>query len=201
MEKTKILALADIHGDSALAKKAAKKASKEKVDMVIIAGDLTWFGQPAKEIVSPFLKNKIPVLTMPGNHDPESISQELSQVYKGIVDIHKKNFEHRGIGFFGTGTTDWGFYEDGKQVYSELQKAHKKIQSLKKKVMISHSPPEGSKIELLGYPGSRAVTEAIKKFNPDFLICGHIHEGGGLIEKIGNTTVINSARKPIIFEI
>lgn len=201
MKKTKILAIADIHGDSRLVKKAAKKAKKENVDMVIIAGDLTWFGQPAQEIISPFLKNKKPVLTIPGNHDPETISQELEQIYKGTIDLHKKDFIKDKIGFFGTGTTDWGFYEDGKQVYSELKKAHNKIKDLKKKIMVVHCPPEGSKIELLGYPGSRGVRNALDKFKPDFLICGHMHEGGGLIEKIGKTKILNVARKPIIFEI
>ena len=201
MRKTKILAIADIHGDSMLVKQAAKKAKKENVDLVIVAGDFTWFGQPAKGIVSPFLKNKIPLLAMPGNHDPQTISQELEQIYRGVVDIHKKYFEKNKIGFFGTGTTDWGFYEDGKIVYDELKNAHKKIKNLKKKIMISHCPPEGSKIELLGCPGSQGVRKALDKFQPDFLICGHMHEGGGLIETIGKTTVINVARKPIVFEI
>lgn len=201
MKKTKILAISDLHGDSRLAKDAAKKADKEKVDLIIIAGDLTWFGQPAKEIISPFLKEGRLVLTIPGNHDPETISEEISHVYKGAIDVHKKNFQKDQIGFFGTGTTDWGFYEDGKQVYNELNKAHKNIKDLKKKIMISHCPPEGSKIELLGYPGSRGVRKALDKFKPDFLICGHMHEGGGLIETIGKTKVINSARKAIIFEI
>lgn len=201
MKKTKIMALADIHGDSRMVKRAARKARKEDVDLIIIAGDLTWFGQPAEEIISPFLKERKPVLIMPGNHDPETISQEIEQVYKGAIDLHKKDFTKDQIGFFGTGTTDWGFYEDEKQVYSELNKAHKNIKDLKKKVMVAHCPPEGSKIELLGYPGSRGVRKAIDKFQPNVLICGHIHQGSGLIEKIGKTTVMNVARKPTIFEI
>ena len=67
--------------------------------------------------------------------------------------------------------------------------------------MITHCPPAGSKIELMGFPGSEGIKKAIKKFSPDFLICGHIHEGGGLIEKIYNTQVMNVSRTPTIFEI
>ena len=200
-KKTKILAIADLHGDSRLVNKLAKQAKKEKVDMVIVAGDWTWFGQPTKKIVSPFLKNKTPVLAIQGNHDPDTISEELSQVYKGVIDMHKKNYSKNKIGFFGSGTTDWGFYEDEKQVYKELSKAHKDIENLKKKIMITHCPPEGSKIELMGFPGSRGIRKAMDKFKPDVLICGHIHEGGGITEKIGKTTVMNVARKAKIFEI
>ena len=67
--------------------------------------------------------------------------------------------------------------------------------------MLSHCPPSGSKIELLGFPGSNGVRKAIDKFKPDFVICGHMHEGAGLKEKFGNTKVINVARYPHIFEI
>ena len=197
----KILAIADIHGDSSLSKRLAKKAKKENVDVIIIAGDLTWFGQPTKDIIGPFIKEGKPVLTIPGNHDPESISSDLENVYKGVIDLHKKNFSKKNVGFFGTGTTDWGFDEDEKQVYKELSFAHKGIKNLNKKIMITHCPPEGSKIEAMGYPGSRGIRKAIDKFKPNFLICGHIHQGGGLTEKFGKTKVLNVARKPVIFEI
>jgi len=40
-QKTKILAVGDIHGDSKLIKKLAEKAKEENVDLVILAGDLT----------------------------------------------------------------------------------------------------------------------------------------------------------------
>jgi len=67
--------------------------------------------------------------------------------------------------------------------------------------MITHEPPSESLIELLGFPGTYGIKKAIERFKPNFLICGHIHEGGGLIEKIGETTVMNVARTPLIFEI
>ncbi|MFA5953086.1 MAG: metallophosphoesterase [Candidatus Pacearchaeota archaeon] len=197
----KILAISDIHGDAGLVRKLAKQAKKENVDLVIIAGDLTWFGNQAKEIIQPFIKEGKQVITIPGNHDPENISEDLEQVYKGTINLHKKSFSKEDIGFFGTGTTDWGFYEDGKQVYKELSEAHKKIKDLKKKIMVVHCPPEGSKIELMGFPGSRGVRKAIDKFKPDFVICGHIHQGGGLFENIDKSKVMNVARRARIFEI
>ena len=41
----KILAAGDIHGDSALAEKLAKKAEDENVDLVVLCGDLTYAEQ------------------------------------------------------------------------------------------------------------------------------------------------------------
>ena len=141
------------------------------------------------------------MITIPGNHDPETISEGIERTYHGAINLHKKTFVKQDIAFFGTGTTDWGFYEDEKQVYEELFEAHKKIKNFKKKIMVTHCPPQGSKIELMGFPGSRGVRKAIDEFKPDFVICGHMHQGGGLIEKIGETIVMNVARKHTIFEI
>ena len=39
--KMKILAAGDIHGDSAATRRLSEKAEKEKVDLVILAGDIT----------------------------------------------------------------------------------------------------------------------------------------------------------------
>lgn len=67
--------------------------------------------------------------------------------------------------------------------------------------MVTHAHPKGSIAEFSGFPGSKAVQKAIKEFKPDILISAHIHEAGGLQEKIGKTTVIHVGRKPKIFEI
>jgi len=196
----KILAISDIHGDTKLAKDVAKMADKEKVDLVIIAGDITDFNRKQNNLIKPFNKNKN-ILLIHGNHEDENTIKKFSKIYKNALNLHKKHHKEDDVGFFGSGTTDWGYPEDSKDIFNELTIGHKKIKNLKKKIMVTHSPPAGSMIEEMGFPGSLGALEAIEKFKPDFLICGHIHEGGGLVEKIANTTVINVARSPAIFEI
>lgn len=196
----KILAIADTHGDSAFVKQIAKMADDENVDLIIMAGDLTWFNENEKNLVAPLAKNR-EVLMIPGNHEPVSTIDNFEKVYKNTKNIHKKNIIKNNIGIFGSGTTDWGRKSDEKKVYKELETAHKGLEKLTKKIMVSHCPPEGSAIEMIGFPGSVGVRKAIDKFKPDFMICGHIHEGGGLIEEIGKTKVINASQNPVIFEI
>lgn len=195
----KILAISDIHGDLSLVRKVEKLIDKENVDLVILAGDQTWFEKMEKGLVGPLTKK--PALIIPSNHESEETIQMWEKMYPNLKNIHKKNFKKDDVGFFGSGTVDWGFKEDSKKVFEELKNSHEKIKNLKKKVMITHCPPAGSAIEELGFPGSYGIKKAIDKFSPDVLICGHIHEGGGLIEKIKNTKVINVARTPTIFEI
>ena len=47
-KKSKILAIGDLHGDTGLVKKLAKKAKDENVDLVILTGDLTFAEQSTK---------------------------------------------------------------------------------------------------------------------------------------------------------
>ena len=55
MKKTKIMAIGDIHGDTGLVKKLAKMAKDEKVDIIILPGDLTWLEQSTKNFLKIFL--------------------------------------------------------------------------------------------------------------------------------------------------
>ena len=200
--KTKILAIGDLHGDTNLIKYLANKATKEKVKLIIIAGDLTFAERSIKNLLGPFLEDQRRVLLIPGNHESEETIEFLVQKYAGVHNLHKKPFTHNKTGFFGSGTIDWGVR--GKESYKlskELEKAHNKIKNLERKIMITHMHPQGSKAEITGFPGSEAIRKAIKKFNPELLITSHIHEMAGLQEKIYKTKVINVSRKPFIFEI
>ena len=67
--------------------------------------------------------------------------------------------------------------------------------------MVTHIHPKGTKSELFGFEGSKAVRDAIEKFQPDIAVFSHIHEAAGFEEKIGKTHVINVSRKEKIFEI
>ena len=58
----KILASGDIHGDTRLAEELALKAETEKVDLVILCGDLTNFEMSTEGIISPFKKRNQKVL-------------------------------------------------------------------------------------------------------------------------------------------
>jgi len=82
-----------------------------------------------------------------------------------------------------------------------LDKAHKGLKGIERKVMLTHMHPAGSKSEFSGIEGSEAIRRAIKKFKPDFLLHGHIHEASGMEETIYGTRVINVGKKGTILEI
>lgn len=201
-KKTKILAIGDIHGDTGLVKRLVERAKKEKVDLVILAGDLTFAEQSTDYIVGPFIKAKKQVLLIPGNHESVSTADFLAQAYPNTKNIHGGSFRKGDLGIFGAGTANMGVHQIGDEnIFKALKKGYEEIRGSSKKIMVTHMHPFGSKAEIFGFLGSKAIRRAVEKFSPDILINAHIHEAGGLHEKIGKTSVINVSRKEKVFEI
>ena len=199
----KILASGDIHGDTRLAKKLAQRASKENVDLVILCGDLTYAEESIDNIIGPFVAKDKKVLIIPGNHETNATADTLAQLYD-IKNIHGKAVKYKDVGIFGCGGANIGLFQlDEKEIYDKLAKGHKKIDYLKKKIMVTHVHPKGTKMEKFTdiFPGSEGVTRAIKKFKPDLALCSHVHEAEGIEEMIGKTKVINVGRKGKIIEL
>lgn len=201
-KKTKILAVGDIHGDTGLVRRLAEKAKKENVDLVILAGDLTFAEQSVKNLIGPFIKAKKQVLLIPGNHESMATADFLAEMYPNTKNIHGYSFIKDDLGIFGAGAGDIGINQiKDSEIFALLKKGHENVKDLKKKIMVTHMHPKGSKAEFSGFAGSSAVRKAVKEFKPDVLISAHIHEAGGLEEYSGKTKIINVSRKEKIFEI
>src|SRR3990167_2907851 len=97
----KILAASDIHGDSKLVEKLAKRSEKENVDLVVLCGDITGWVE-TKNIIKPFKDRNQRVLILPGNWDSFATTDFLAQVY-GIKNIHGYSAVYDKVGFFGAG--------------------------------------------------------------------------------------------------
>ncbi len=193
-DKLRILAAGDIHGDSSLTKKLAEKASKSKVDLVILAGDIT---SPieTKNLLKPFKDKNQKVLLVPGNWDDLSTINFLADKYS-MRNLHGYSTKYKNVGIFGASGTEL----NEKDVFNTLRKGNDSL-STSKKIMVTHVHARGTRSEFSGFQGSKGVRKAIEKFQPDLFIHSHIHEGEGIEEKIGRTRVINVGKKGKIIEI
>lgn len=202
-KKLRILAAGDIHGDTSLAKKLAEMAEKEKVDLVVLCGDLTMGEVSTENLIGPFVKRKEKVILIPGNHETIATADFLSELY-GVRNLHGYSVKYRDVGIFGAGGANIGLFQlNEKEIYELLKKGFDKIRYLKKKIMVTHVHPKGGKIEKFTkfFPGSEGVKKAVDKFKPDILLCSHVHEAEGIEEKVGKTRVINVGKKGKIIEI
>ncbi len=200
-KKFRILAAADIHGDSRSTKKLAEKAEKENVDLVVLCGDLTGF-EESRNLLKPFKERNQKVLILPGNWDSFATVDFMAQFY-GVKNIHGYSAKYGNVGFFGAGGADVGPRSiiSEKEMMKTLEKAHSGLKGIEKKVMLTHMHPAGSKSEFSGIEGSQSIRKAIKKFKPDVLLHGHIHEAGGFEDIIDGTRVINVGKKGIILDL
>lgn len=197
-KKLKILAAGDLHGNSSIAKELAEKARKNKVDLVVLLGDIHGI-QESKGLIAPFKKNNQRVIFVPGNWDTTFESNMIKDIY-GIKDVSEHYLVYGDVGILGVGNPDFQMSLDDEKIFKRLKKDFEKTKT-GKKILVSHLHAAGTKAEFSGFPGSYALRKAIHDFKPDFFISAHIHEAEGIEEKIGKTKVINVGRKGKIIEI
>jgi len=202
-DKLRIFSAGDIHGDTRLAERLAEEAKDKHADLVVLCGDLTFFEKSTDNIIGPFKKRNLKVLFVPGNHETMATADFLAKVYD-VKNIHGYSVKYKDVGIFGAGGANIGISQlSEKEIYDMLKKGFEYIKNLDKKIMVTHVHPSDTKMEKFTqfFPGSTGVRRAIDKFQPDILLCSHVHEAEGLEEKIGKTRVINVGKRGKIIDI
>lgn len=198
----KILAAGDLHESADGVKKLAEEAGRENVDIVILNGDISNFGELPKGMIKPFLDKGKKVAFVAGNHDMPGITETLREQYD-ILDIQNRSVVYYDVGIFGCGGANimhMNFTSDD-DMFKYLSNGFRYVNGAQKKIMVTHIHPKGSMIEKFSFPGSEAVTKAIYELKPDVHICGHIHEMEGFEEKMGDTRVICVGSRGKIIEV
>jgi len=185
----RILAISDIHSNFENIKKLKLKEIFENFDLIILAGDITNFGnyEDAKRIVNEFPENKL--IAIPGNCDTIEVLKFFEE--KGI-NLHAKCKKINDLIFCGIG------YSLQTPFNTPLELSKEEIFEILKKfekcdVLISHTPPFNTKVDKTKAGinvGSKELRKFIEEKNPKLVICGHIHEATG-IDKIGKSLIAN----------
>lgn len=199
----KILAAGCLHSDIDLIEKLARQAEDENVDLVVLAGDLTFGEASMDNIVGPFVKRNKKVALIPGNHETVATADFLARKY-GVTNLHGYGMRLGEVGLFGCGGANIGLFQLAEDdILSYLEKSHKYVKDARKRIMVTHVHPAESMMEQFSefVKGSTGVTAAIEKLKPDLLLCSHVHEASGLEETIGTTRVVNVAKTGKIIEI
>ena len=85
-------------------------------------------------------------------------------------------------------------FELGEDVMASiLERTHMEIDVDNPFVLVSHSPPINTKVDVVRWGthvGSRAIRSFVEEKKPQFSACGHIHEARG-VDEINNIPIIN----------
>jgi len=196
----KLLVVGDIHGDKDLARELSERAEKEKVDFVVLCGDISNSDENFEGIVGLF---KQKVFLVPGNHDSDATVNFLAELYKG-KNLDGYGYKLGDVGLFGSGSVVQGIFQKPEaEIFDMLRKGAEYVKDCKTRILVSHTHPVGTKMERFSdfVHGSEGLRKAIDVLKPNMVFCSHVHEAEGIEEMIGDTKVINVGRKGKIVEV
>jgi Icc-related predicted phosphoesterase len=200
----RIAATADLHFEpqSATALRDQFDKVRDAADLLILAGDLTNYGQPTEmeTLLNTLVRLRIPTVAVLGNHDYESEQQiELMRMMtaEGIKVLDGSAYERDGVGFAGTKGFVGGFGRGALTAFGEpeikafvrasidealkLERAMSQLRTTKRVVVLHYAPvastTEGEAPEISPFLGSSRLAEVIDRHGADLVVHGHAHNG------------------------
>ena len=173
----------------------------KEYDLILSCGDLK-----ASYLSFLVTMGNRPVLYVHGNHD-SSYTQEPPE---GCDCIDDRVVTYNGVRILGLGGCLW--YHEGAHQYTERQMRRRirklRFQLWKTKgvdIVVTHAPPKGvGDLDDAAHRGFESLLELLDKYNPQYLIHGHVHLRYGLDQPrehtYKNTKVINACER-FVFDI
>jgi len=196
----KMLVIADIHGDFEKLEKLVSKVRNEKYDAIICPGDFTDMFSIPKEfsqmdiadlILQKLLALNMPLLCVPGNHDPYEII-DLFNEYG--VNLHASLMKIKDMPFIGWGGALTPFntiFEPSDEETGEALKSLGSRVEPSQFILITHDPPKNTNVDKTSsgnHVGSLVVRSFIENNKPILAISAHIHEASGM-DQLGETKI------------
>lgn len=200
----RIAATADLHFTPQVYAKLKDQLERvrNEADVLLIAGDLTNFGQPEEmePLLNVLVRLRLPTIVVLGNHDFESGKEvELARMItsSGIKLLDGSAYERDGVGFAGTKGFVGGFGRGILTAFGEreikdfvrasidealkLERAMSQLRTPKRVVVLHYSPiaetVHGESPEIFPFMGTSRLAEVVDRHGADFVVHGHAHHG------------------------
>lgn len=196
----RLLIFSDIHGDI----QTLERLVATEADYYIAAGDLTSWGRGLDRCGEVLRDRGDRVWVLPGNHESSEQVAELCRKFR-LRDFHERTFQAGGYQVAGLGYSNpTPFHTPGEYSEEELASRLAVFAEMKPLVLICHCPPLGTPLDRVRegvHAGSRAVREFIERCQPEYFICGHIHEAEGVEVTLGKTQAVNAGRRGYLLDV
>ncbi|MFN7997941.1 MAG: metallophosphoesterase [Bryobacteraceae bacterium] len=196
----KLLIFSDIHGDL----RALARLIEMEADYYVAAGDLVSFGRGLERCGKILQQRAGRVYVLPGNHESASQIADFCTEF-GLSPFHEQSALWGAYHVAGLGYSSYTpFHTPGE--YSEAQIAAKlaPFEALAPLILICHCPPHGTDLDRIRngtHGGSTAILDFVKKHQPEYFFCGHIHEAEGMRQQIGGTLAVNVGKQGYLLEL
>jgi len=200
MKTVKLLIFSDIHGDA----HALERLMAMEADYYFCAGDLVNWARGLDAMGEIMKRRGDRVYVMPGNHESAPQITDFCAKF-GFHDFHGgwmqiDAFEVVGLGY----SNPTPFETPGEYTEEELETRLHAFDGLKPMIAICHAPPFGTSLDRitnLKHAGSRAMREFLRREQPRYFFCGHIHEAAGAQDKLGETSAMNVGKKGYLLDL
>jgi len=191
---------------------------RDEADLLILAGDLTNYGQPSEMdvLLNALVRLRLPMVAVLGNHDYESGQEaELNSLMtEAVVKVlDGTGYERDGVGFAGTKGFFGGFGRGALTPFGErevkafvqaavdeamkLERGLSQLRTQKRVVVLHYSPVAGTVVgeapEIFPFLGTSRLAEVIDRHGADFVVHGHAHRGSPNGKTTGGIPVHNVA--------
>jgi Icc-related predicted phosphoesterase len=196
----KLLVFSDIHNDWA----ALQRLLSVEADYYIAAGDQTTWSKGADQCGAILQTRGDKVYVLPGNHESADDVARMCARY-GLHDFHGRYFlagkwHVAGLGY----SNPTPFHTPGEYNEAQLAERLRRFADLKPLALICHAPPYGTPLDQIRpglHAGSTAVRDFIARNQPEYFLCGHIHEAEGAALEIGRTRARNVGKAGYLLEL
>ncbi len=196
----KLLVFSDIHSDA----RALERLMGIEADYYVCAGDLVNWGRHMDAMGEILKRRAGRVFVIPGNHESDLQTEEFCAKF-GLEDLHGKSV---AVGDFHLAALGYSnptpFETPGEYPEEEIERKLHAFDGLKPMIAVCHAPPFGTvldRITNLRHAGSKAIREFLKREQPRYFFCGHIHEAAGKSEKLGVTSAMNVGKKGYLLDL
>jgi Icc-related predicted phosphoesterase len=207
----KILFVADLHYSLKQFDWLAERAGR--YDAVIVGGDLLDLASALDLDVQIVVVEKYftrlcelaPLIVSSGNHDGDARTASNESICRWmqaakVARLHVPGESIEIPGALVTVCPWWDGPESRAQLEAQLAAAAERRRG--KWIWVHHAPPDQSPVSWTGkkFAGDEFLPGWIKRFSPDLVLCGHIHNApfypdGDWIDRIGTTWVFNPGRQ------
>ena len=196
----KLLAFSDIHNDY----KALERLVEIEADYYFAVGDMASWSRgldPCGEVLK---RRAEKVYMLPGNHE----SVELIRTFCARFGFHHFHEQQMQVGRYyvaGLGYSNpTPFNTPGEYTEAQIEQRLERFTGLKPLVLICQCPPYGTPLDRVRqdvHAGSTAVRDFIDRNQPEYFLCGHIHEAAGVTAEIGKTRGTNVGKQGFLLEL
>jgi len=191
---------------------------RDDADVLVLAGDLTNYGQPdeMEPLLNALVRLRVPIIAVLGNHDFESGREaELMRMMtaEGIKVLDGSAYERDGVGFAGTKGFIGGFGRGVLTAFGEpeikafvrasidealkLERAMSQLRTQKRVVVLHYAPiastVQGEAAEIYPFLGTSRLAEVVDRHGADLVVHGHAHHGTLQGKTTGGVPVHNVA--------